>query len=89
MTALSLDVAQLGPVYMQQAACTTCADVDAKLSALAHRTEDRASRCESAIYQVARQVDVLDGKLRDEQETSLKALEAILAQAGNSPLRAA
>jgi hypothetical protein len=31
--------------------------------------------------QVARQVDVLDARLRDEQESSLKALEALLANA--------
>ncbi len=32
--------------------------------------------------QVARQVDLLDGRLREEQESSIKALEALLAQSG-------
>lgn len=32
--------------------------------------------------QVARQVDLLDGRLREEQESSLKALEALLQQSG-------
>jgi hypothetical protein len=33
--------------------------------------------------QVARQVDVLDMRLKEEQESSLKALEAILANSGS------
>ena len=35
----------------------------------------------SLALQVARHVDVLDSRLREEQETSLKALEALLAGA--------
>lgn len=35
----------------------------------------------TCLLQVARQVDVLDVRLKDEQESSLKALEAILANA--------
>eukprot|EP00197_Chlamydomonas_leiostraca_P014832 CAMPEP_0202879656 /NCGR_PEP_ID=MMETSP1391-20130828/33934_1 /ASSEMBLY_ACC=CAM_ASM_000867 /TAXON_ID=1034604 /ORGANISM="Chlamydomonas leiostraca, Strain SAG 11-49" /LENGTH=68 /DNA_ID=CAMNT_0049562047 /DNA_START=9 /DNA_END=215 /DNA_ORIENTATION=- len=40
---------------------------------------DRQSRFEGALMQVARQVDVLDAKLKEEQENSLKALETIIA----------
>lgn len=76
--ALSKELAQL------KAAAAVKADTDAladKLQDLAQKTEDRQARAETAIYQVARQVDVLDARLRDEQESSLKALEALLANA--------
>jgi hypothetical protein len=40
--------------------------------------------------QVARQVDVLDAKLKEEQETSLRALETIIASSqGGAPAAAA
>ncbi len=61
-------------------------DVAAAGAAAAAKIErkltERQGRVESALMQVARQVDVLDARLREEQETSLKALEAILAGSG-------
>ena len=36
----------------------------------------------TSLAQVARQVDVLEEKLREEQKSSLQALETILSQAG-------
>eukprot|EP00877_Chromochloris_zofingiensis_P001130 jgi/Chrzof1/11017/Cz05g20160.t1 len=51
------------------------------LNAVERKLTERQNRIESALMQVARQVDVLDVRLKDEQESSLKALEAILANA--------
>lgn len=47
----------------------------------------RVAQCVAAVsgvggLQVARQVDVLDQRLKEEQEGSLRALEAIMAQSG-------
>lgn len=49
------------------------------VAALERKVLDRQGRFESALMQVAKQVDTLDATLREEQSTSLKALEAILA----------
>lgn len=49
------------------------------MAAFEKRIMDRQSRFEGALMQVARQVDVLDAKLKEEQENSLKALETIIA----------
>lgn len=38
------------------------------------------SQLELLHHQVARQVDVIEGRLKEEQETSLKALESLLQQ---------
>jgi len=58
---------------------------DAAIGRIERKMAERQSRVESALMQVARQVDVLDARLREEQETSLKALEAILAGSASSP----
>ncbi|KAF6262551.1 hypothetical protein COO60DRAFT_614938 [Scenedesmus sp. NREL 46B-D3] len=81
---LSKQVRALTQEVAQLKAAAGEADVQGltdKLQDLAQTTEDRQTRAETAIYQVARQVDVLDGRLRDEQDSSLKALEALLANA--------
>ncbi|KAL6765633.1 hypothetical protein V8C86DRAFT_2455938 [Haematococcus lacustris] len=49
------------------------------VAALEKRFLDRQSRFEGALMQVARQVDVLDHRVKEEQDTSLRALETILA----------
>jgi hypothetical protein len=46
-------------------------------------TTPPATTAANPALQVARQVDVLDARLREEQDTSLKALEAILAGAAS------
>uniref|UniRef100_A0A7R9V496 Uncharacterized protein n=1 Tax=Chlamydomonas euryale TaxID=1486919 RepID=A0A7R9V496_9CHLO len=52
------------------------------MATLEKKMVERQSRFEGALMQVARQVDLLDSRLRDEQESSLKALESLLAQSG-------
>ncbi|GBF88565.1 hypothetical protein Rsub_01280 [Raphidocelis subcapitata] len=68
------------PAAAAEAAEAAAGDVERRLA-------DRQARVESALMQVARQVDVLDVRLREEQETSLKALEAILTGGAGSPAR--
>lgn len=53
--------------------------VEDAVQAAEKKMADRQQRLEGAIVQVASRVDTLDAHLRQEQETSIKALEAILA----------
>jgi hypothetical protein len=62
------------------------ASLEERLGQLGAASEDRHARVETAIYQVARQVDVLDTRMREEQGAALKALQAVLlsSSAGGS-----
>ncbi|KAL3135431.1 hypothetical protein ABBQ32_007613 [Trebouxia sp. C0010 RCD-2024] len=44
---------------------------------------EKHARLEGAVVQVAGRVDMLDGRVKQEQESSLRALEAILSESGH------
>ncbi|KAA6417994.1 MAG: hypothetical protein FRX49_12076 [Trebouxia sp. A1-2] len=47
------------------------------------RLAEKHARLEGAVVQVAGRVDMLDGRVKQEQESSLRALEAILSESGH------
>ncbi|MEW5312667.1 MAG: hypothetical protein WDW38_004283 [Sanguina aurantia] len=54
------------------------------VTSLERRLMDRQARFEGALMQVAKQVDLLDGKLKEEHESSQRSFEALLASSGGT-----
>ncbi|GAX84010.1 hypothetical protein CEUSTIGMA_g11435.t1 [Chlamydomonas eustigma] len=69
----------------QQRTTASMGGVGLDMSASEKKLLERQTRFEGALMQVARQVDVLEGRQREDQEASLRTLEAILSQAGIQP----
>lgn len=59
----------------------------AQLEALEKKVASRLTRYDGALLQVAKQVDVLDMRLREEQEGNMKTIEALLLAAGGPHLQ--
>ncbi|EFJ50944.1 hypothetical protein VOLCADRAFT_116670 [Volvox carteri f. nagariensis] len=58
----------------------------AHLEALEKKLSSRLSRYDGALLQVAKQVDVLDMRLREEQEGNMKTIDMLLMAAGANPI---
>ncbi|KAG2439244.1 hypothetical protein HXX76_004605 [Chlamydomonas incerta] len=86
LTQLQAQVAQLSS---QVSSAVTTSGMEAAVSAAEKRLQDRMQRYDGALLQVAKQVDALDQRLREEQEGNIKTIEMLLAAAGGAPAAAA
>ncbi|KAL3146078.1 hypothetical protein ABBQ38_015427 [Trebouxia sp. C0009 RCD-2024] len=59
------------------------AEIQAAVLESERRLAEKHARLEGAVVQVAGRVDMLDGRVKQEQESSLRALEAILSESGH------
>ncbi|DBB03425.1 TPA: hypothetical protein ACH3X3_010785 [Trebouxia sp. C0006] len=59
------------------------AEIQAAVLETERRLAEKHARLEGAVVQVAGRVDMLDGRVKQEQESSLRALEAILSESGH------
>ncbi|KAK9820579.1 hypothetical protein WJX72_011882 [[Myrmecia] bisecta] len=78
--ALSATVSGLASQVEEQRRDKTSYEVDTVVRSVEKRVVERQSRLEGALMQVAARVDLLDRSLKQEQQSSLRALEAILAE---------
>ncbi|KAG2453565.1 hypothetical protein HYH02_001784 [Chlamydomonas schloesseri] len=85
LTQLQAQVAQLSS---QVSAAVTTSSMEAAVAAAEKRLQDRMQRYDGALLQVAKQVDALDQRLREEQEGNIKTIEMLLAAAGGAPAAA-
>ncbi|KAG2498998.1 hypothetical protein HYH03_003184 [Edaphochlamys debaryana] len=60
------------------------AALEGQVAALEKKLLDRLSRYDGALLQVAKQVDALDQRLREEQEGNIKTIEMLLTAAGGA-----
>ncbi|GFR43889.1 hypothetical protein Agub_g5018 [Astrephomene gubernaculifera] len=79
---LSQLAAQVASQQQNAAAAAAAPAPTAQLEALEKKVMNRLTRYDGALLQVAKQVDALDQRLREEQEGNIKTIEMLLVAAG-------